>query len=109
MATNDFYCDEVFSGKTKVVIVEETPSILAFHHTRPLYDVHIVLVPRVHIASLSELQNMDIVKEVFEIAKRTIMRMRLDETNFRIITNGGTFQDSKHLHFHLVSGKKREQ
>lgn len=107
MQTNDFYCDEVFSGKTKVDIVDETERVLAFHHTKPSYDLHIVLVPRIHVASLVELQDMGIVKEIFEMAKRIILHMKLDETNFRIITNGGSFQDSKHLHFHLVSGDKR--
>ena len=37
----DFYCDEVLSGKTKVEKVVETEHSLAFYHTRPFYDVHI--------------------------------------------------------------------
>src|SRR5690242_17694478 len=33
--TNDFYCDEVLSGRTPVKTVSETDNVLAFHHTRP--------------------------------------------------------------------------
>lgn len=46
--TNDFYCDEVFSGRTPVTVVRETGDVLAFHHTRPYWEVHIVVVPKVH-------------------------------------------------------------
>lgn len=33
--TEDFYCDEVFSGKTKVNKVLETDNVLAYYHTKP--------------------------------------------------------------------------
>ena len=108
MESSDFYCKEVFSGKTKVEIVEETSTILAFHHTKPAYEFHVVIVPRNHIARLVEVEDMMIVKEIFEIAKKIILRFGLHEMNYRIITNGGSFQDSMHLHFHLVSGEKAE-
>lgn len=39
--TEDFYCDEVLSGKTKVNKVFETENVLAYHHTRPFWPVHI--------------------------------------------------------------------
>jgi histidine triad (HIT) family protein len=106
MESSDFYCDEVFSGKTKVEVVEETPNVLAFYHTKPSYELHIVVAPRQHVVSLVDLESMALVNEIFDLVKRAILRLKLQETNYRIITNGGSFQDSKHLHFHLVSGKK---
>lgn len=102
--TEDFYCDTVFSGKIQVNIVKETDSLLAFHHTRPAHPLHIVIVPKTHVAKLTDLSDLNLVKEIFSIAVEIINEYKLDETNFRIITNGGLFQDSKHLHFHLVSG-----
>lgn len=106
MESNDFYCQEVFSGKTEVEVVEETPTVLAFYHTKPAYELHIVIVPRRHITRLVDMEDMTIIKEVFEITKKIIVRLRLHETNYKVITNGGSFQDSAHLHFHLVSGEK---
>lgn len=103
---DDFYCDFVFSNKVKVNKIKETESILAFHHTKPSYELHIVIVPKEHVTELTDLENIDLIKEVFEIAKEIILKEGLNETNYRIITNGGSFQDSKHLHFHLVSGGK---
>ncbi|HQZ97900.1 MAG TPA: HIT domain-containing protein, partial [Pyrinomonadaceae bacterium] len=50
--TDDFYCDFVFSGKVDVERVIETENALAFKHTRPFWETHIVVVPKRHIASL---------------------------------------------------------
>ena len=32
---NDFYCDEILSGKTKIDIIKDNSDVLAFHHTKP--------------------------------------------------------------------------
>ena len=107
MTPSDFYCDFVFSGKIKVNKVKETKTLLAFHHTKPSYDIHIVIVPKEHIPTLTDVKDLNLIKEVFEVAQEIIKESKFNQTNFRIITNGGSFQDSKHLHFHLVSGDKK--
>ena len=104
--TEDYYCDFVFSGKIKVKKIRETPKLLAYHHTKPSWEKHIVIVPKEHVKTLMLLKDKDLIGEIFEMAREIIKEMSLDKTNFRIITNGGEFQDSKHLHFHLVSGKE---
>lgn len=104
--TDDFYCENVFSGKVEVEKIKETEKILAFYHTKPSYKLHIVIVPKHHITKLSDVSDMSLINEIFEIAKEIILEKKLDESNYRIITNGGQYQDSKHLHFHLISGDK---
>lgn len=102
----DFYCNFVFNQKIKVKTVKETDNLLAFHHTKPSWTIHIVIVPKQHIVKLTDLENMSLISEIFELARQIILEMGLNEKNFRIVTNGGEFQDSKHLHFHLLSGEK---
>ena len=53
--SDDFYCDEAISGRTPIDVVLETDDVLAFHHTRPFWPVHIVVVPKQHVPSLTEL------------------------------------------------------
>jgi histidine triad (HIT) family protein len=55
----DFYCDEVLSGRTAVNKVVETANALAFHHTRPFYPVHVVVIPKHHVSSLLALGGDD--------------------------------------------------
>lgn len=103
--SSDFYCDFVLNNKLEVKRVKETDNVLAFHHTKPSWTFHVVIIPKQHIASLVDVENMDIVREVFDVAKEIILENALHETNYKIITNGGSLQDSQHLHFHLVSGE----
>lgn len=102
---NDFYCENVFSGKVNVEKVKETDNILAFYHTKPSWTLHIVIVPKEHIVNLVE-ASPELVKEIIVVAQDIIKTLKLDAKNYKLITNGGSFQDSQHLHFHLVSGNK---
>lgn len=106
--TTDFYCDFVLNNKIAVRKELETENVLAFHHTKPSWDFHVVIVPKQHVRQLVELSEMDVIGEIFSISKSIIQKHSLHDKNYKIITNGGSFQDSKHLHFHLVSGSPRE-
>jgi histidine triad (HIT) family protein len=107
-STRDFYCDFVLNNKIAVEKVMETERVLAFYHTNPNWTLHIVIISRQHITRLADVENMDIVKEIFEVANDIIKEMKLADTNYKIITNGGDFQSSQHLHFHLVSGEVKK-
>ena len=103
--SDDFYCDQVFSGKTPVKKVVETENVLAYHHTRPFWPVHIVVVPKQHIDSLLTVKD-ELLIELMDVAKK-VAKMVLDEHGAaRVITNLGKYQDSKHLHFHVISGSE---
>lgn len=105
--TEDFYCEEVLSGKTKVKKVIETENILAYYHTRPFYPVHIVAIPKIHISSLLTLEedDNDLLIELFEVIKQVATFVTKEKGAARVITNLGNYQDSKHLHWHIVWGE----
>lgn len=103
--TEDFYCDEVFSGKTAVEKVLETENVLAYHHTRPFWPVHIVVVPKQHVDSLLTADN-GLLVELMDVAKKVATTVLNEHGAARMITNLGKYQDSKHLHFHVVSGSE---
>lgn len=103
--TKDFYCDFVLNNKIIVERVKETENVLAFYHTKPSWTIHIVIIPKQHIETLANLENMELIKEIFEVARDVIEEKGLSNSNYKIVTNGGSFQDSQHLHFHLVSGE----
>ena len=103
--TDDFYCDEVFSGKTPVEKVLETENILAYHHTKPYWDPHIVVVPKRHVDSLLTVDDQLLI-ELMGTVKKVAHTIFEDRGAVRVLTNLGTYQDSKHLHFHVYSGEK---
>lgn len=106
---NDFYCEEVLSGKTAVEKVLETENVLAYRHTRPFWETHIVIIPKRHIASLLELKAADdpLLLELFDVIKQVAAKVYDEKGAARVLTNLGEYQESKHLHFHVNSGEKR--
>ncbi len=105
--TSDFYCDEALSGKTPITKVIETDEVLAFQHTRPFWPVHIVVIPKKHIPSLTDLAGhpIELVHEVLDVVRIVAADIEKEHGSARVLTNLGEYQDSKHLHFHVVHGE----
>lgn len=99
--SEDFYCDFVLSGKIEVKRIKETENVLAFYHTKPSYKTHIVVIPKNHIYNLNSVADFEIIKEIFIVIKDVVKELNLKD--FKIINNNGKYQDSKHLHFHVIS------
>ena len=104
----DFYCEEVLSEKTEVKKVMETERVLAYHHTRPFWETHIVVIPKSHVASLLTLDDNELLIELLDIVKQVAAIVVEEKGAARVLTNLGEYQDSKHLHFHVYSGESLE-
>jgi histidine triad (HIT) family protein len=85
--------------------VRETRTLLAFHHPQPSYPLHILLVPKKTLGSLSNLTITDteFMADLFEAVKSLVEEYRLEKTGYRLIANGGTYQEFPQLHFHLIA------
>ena len=102
---SDFYCD-VVAGRVQVEKVRETEHVLAFHHTRPAYSpVHVVVIPKRHVSDLTAPDLDDaLLVEVLRVASEIAADVVRRYGAARIITNLGDYQETKHLHVHVVSG-----
>jgi histidine triad (HIT) family protein len=102
----DFYCDVALKGEMPLRKEYESKGVLAYHHTRPHWPVHIVVVPKKHIASFTAISSSDmpILLELFEVLKKIAAGVEKEHGAARILTNLGEYQDSRHLHFHVSSG-----
>ena len=105
--SDDFYCDEALSGRTPVQVVVETDDVLAFHHTRPFGPIHIVVVPKVHVPSLTDLGEVpvEVLSKVIEVVRHVAADVESEHGACRVLTNRSRYQDSRHLHFHVSSGE----
>ncbi|WP_030303220.1 HIT family protein [Streptomyces katrae] len=101
---SDFYCHQVLSGLVEVRVVEETERALAYHHTRPSHPVHIVVIPKQHVGSLTDLAGADehLLPEVVALVQRVAAQVVQAHGACSVITNLGDYQESKHLHWHLI-------
>ena len=84
----------------------ETDTLLAFDHPAPSYPVHILLVPKRPIASLEALSDADrdLLMDLFACVRKLVAERQLAERGYRLIANGGAYQEVPQLHFHLISG-----
>lgn len=103
----DFYCDVALKDSSSLKKEYESDQVLAFHPTRPFWRVHVVVIPKKHIPSFTNRGKEDdpIILEMLEVIRTIAKRMEDEYGAARILTNLGEYQDSKHLHFHLVSGE----
>ena len=85
--------------------LRETATLLAFHHPRPSYPLHILLVPKKALASLAALTPADapFMLDLFTAVQSLVAEFGLEQTGYRLITNGGPYQAVPQLHFHLIS------
>jgi len=103
----DFYCQEVLSGRRAVEVVAESDHYLAFKHTRPAYSgVHVLVVPKAHVASLISPPDELAVSEMIEILQQVTREVLSAHGVARVVTNLGDYQESKHLHWHVVAGDR---
>jgi histidine triad (HIT) family protein len=103
---SDFYCDIAIPGRIALTIEYEDDQVLAYHHTKPFWPFHIVVVPKKHIPSFTDRAEGDdkIVLAVLHVVRQLAAKMEREKGECRILTNLGRYQDSKHLHFHISSG-----
>ena len=84
--------------------VYETATVLAFHHPRPSWPTHVLVVPKRAVPSLLALDDLGLVDEVVAAARTAAVRLGLAEAPLTLLVNGGAWQDVGQLHFHLITG-----
>lgn len=102
---DDFYCDVAIPRREPIDVVLEDRDILAFHHTRPFWPVHIVVVPKRHVDSLLTLDDAGLASRLLEVVQSVAADVVARHGEASVMTNLGAYQDSKHLHVHVRAGE----
>lgn len=103
----DFYCSEIISGKTEVEIIFETELVMAFHHTDPYFEQHVVIIPKAHITSLAQYPNTpELNQDIFKAITLVSKQLEEDYGGCRVSSNVGDYQSTKHLHWYVHHGKR---
>lgn len=88
--------------------LHESEILLAFFHPQPAYPFHVLITPKEKIPNILALdtQNSSFLNDAYKVAQKIISDYHLDQSGYRLIVNGGDFQDFPLLHFHLISDKE---
>ena len=100
---------KIIAGDIPSSKVFEDEMVYAFRDIEPMAPVHILVVPKAHIASADGVsaENSAYVARIFEAIPQIAAAQGL-AGGYRVITNCGEdgCQTVKHLHFHILGGKK---
>ena len=105
---NCLFC-KIVAGDIPSAKVYENEYVYAFRDIAPLAPTHVLVVPKEHIDSAADINaaNSVLVAKCFEAVAEIAKAEGLDN-GYRVITNIGEDggQAVKHLHFHILGGKK---
>lgn len=101
---------KIVKGEIPSTKVYEDDEILAFNDIEPLAPIHILVVPKKHIASLAHMENGDeiIIGKIYKVINQIAEEKGFKQDGYRVIVNCGENggQEVMHLHFHVLAGKK---
>ena len=100
---------KIINRESPASIVYEDERVMAFNDIDPQGPTHVLVVPKVHIATLNDLQPGDdaIVGEVVRRAAAIAKERGIDASGFRTVfnTNRDALQSVFHIHLHLIGGR----
>ena len=100
----------IAAGDAPARILFADGEIVAFHDAHPQAPVHVLVIPRRHIASLLETSEADLalLGTLMAAAVRAARETGIAEDGFRIVANAGRDggQTVGHVHLHVLAGRK---
>ena len=99
---------KIIRGEIPSARVFENDKAYAFRDINPQAPVHILIVPKTHVANVLEGSDAGMMEVLMRAAAEIARQEGLDKNGFRLITNCGRdgAQTVGHLHLHLLGGKQ---
>ncbi|MDD2758866.1 MAG: histidine triad nucleotide-binding protein [Methylomonas sp.] len=105
--TDCLFCKMV-SGEIKPDVVFEDDKVLAFRDINPQAPMHVLVVPKRHVANLNALDDAELGGYMLQTAAKVAGQLGYAETGYRSVFNcnddGG--QTVHHLHLHVLGGRR---
>jgi histidine triad (HIT) family protein len=98
----------ILAGEIPAKLVAETEDCVAFRDIDPKAPVHVLVVPRRHIASLDETTDAETIGRMALLAAKIARDEGIAASGYRTVmnTNADAGQSVLHLHMHLLGGRK---
>jgi histidine triad (HIT) family protein len=100
----------IANGEIPARVARQDERMVAFHDIDPKAPVHVLLIPRKHIASVSELAAADAgeIGHLFAVARTLAEELGVARSGYRLVVNAGADagQSVDHVHLHLLGGRR---
>ena len=96
---------KIINGDFNTEFVYENKHVVVFKDINPKAPVHLLVVPRIHVASLNELEDKNLMGELLQAVKETTKKIGLKSYKTLINTGKEAGQEVFHLHVHILGNK----
>jgi histidine triad (HIT) family protein len=103
MTNSDCVFCKIIDGEIPTNKILENDKVVAFYDAKPSADVHVLIVPKEHLATFLDIGRPEVLDELRQSAQRLIADLELGP-GYRLVFNGGRYQHVPHLHWHLLGG-----
>ncbi len=95
-------------GEISVPLIAETADCVAFRDIDPKAPVHVLVIPRAHIANLAGADDAALVGKLALLAANVARGEGISDSGYRVVinTNADAGQTVPHLHLHVLGGRK---
>jgi histidine triad (HIT) family protein len=101
---------QIIAGKVPSDNLYQDERVMAFRDIRPITPTHVVIIPRKHIPSLTQLSDADLplMADLVKVANQLAKREGIAGKGYRLVINCGRegTQLVPHLHMHLLGGRQ---
>jgi histidine triad (HIT) family protein len=106
MAEACIFC-RIARGEIPAQMVMNNKDIAAFRDVNPQAPVHILIIPKKHIASLDDAADSDLLGKMLSLAAAIARQEKISKSGYRTVINTGKDggQSVDHLHIHLLGGR----
>jgi histidine triad (HIT) family protein len=106
MAESCLFC-RIARGEIPTTLVAETDDCVAFRDINPQAPLHVLVIPRAHVASLNEADDAAQIGRLSLLAAEIARREGYAESGYRTVVNTGPAagQTVFHVHLHLLAGR----
>ncbi len=105
MDNNCIFC-KIVNGDFNTEFVYENEHAVVFKDINPKAPIHLLVVPRIHVESLNELEDKNLMAELLMAVKETTKKIGLKSYKTLINTGKEAGQEVFHLHIHILGGIK---
>jgi histidine triad (HIT) family protein len=100
----DWFCDDVLSGKLTVNVVHQDDRVMAFHHPDPMTPIHVVIIPKAHVAGLLAQEALDpeLMRSVMVAIQEVARLLGLRDRGFYVRANAAAPDVTPHMHWHVM-------
>jgi histidine triad (HIT) family protein len=106
--TDCLFC-RIVAGEIPADVVLSTPDLMAFRDINPQAPTHILIIPKAHVASVSDLDpdQAELMGKLFLAARELAEREGIAQEGYRMVVNAGAAagQTVFHIHMHLLGGR----